>query len=178
MKNQQTNDFLPQGYEQPKGNANYMKLEKGSNEFRILTKPIIGWLDWKDKKPLRFRMDNKPSAPVDPTKPIKHFWSFIVWNYTTASIQILEITQGTIQGAINSLVNNPKWGAPYNYDISVDRKGDGMDTEYTIMPSPKSPLANGVADAFGKKPCNIEMLFDSQDPFNPTGTVTSMEIAL
>lgn len=174
--NNQNNDFLPEGYEQPKGNTNYLKFEKGENKFRILSKPIIGWLDWENKKPLRFQMDEKPEKPIDPTKAIKHFWAFIVWDYKTMSIKILEITQASIQGAIKDLSNNSDWGAPYGYDIKVNRSGDGMETEYSVMPSPHKVLPNEVSDAFNKKACDLDLLFEGKDPFAPSGKVTPMEI--
>ena len=57
-------EFLPEGYEAPQGTGNYMKLQSGENKFRILSKPIIGWLDWKDNKPHRFRMKERPEKPM------------------------------------------------------------------------------------------------------------------
>lgn len=117
------NAFLPEGYEAPASNANYMKLLDGENKIRILSKPIVGWLDWKDKKPLRFRMNAKPEKPVDPAKPIKHFWAFLVWNYAESHVQVLELTQATIQKAIADLSKDDDWGPPFGYDIKITRKG-------------------------------------------------------
>src|SRR5690606_20654859 len=91
-------EFLPEGYEAPQGTGNYMKLQSGENKFRILSKPIIGWLDWKDNKPYRFRIKERPEKPMG-DKPVRHFWAFIVWNYNAEAVQILEITQATIQKA-------------------------------------------------------------------------------
>lgn len=159
------NDFLPTGYEIPKGNANYMKFEKGENKFRILSKPIIGWLDWDEKKPLRFRMDEKPERSIDPEKKVKHFWAFIVWNYGMNSIQILEVTQSTIQSSIKSLTQDEDWGAPYNYDLKVIKTGDNMETEYKVNPSPKKKLPNEVSDAFEAKPIYLDALYEGADPF-------------
>src|SRR3990167_3551310 len=99
----QTNTWLPSDYEAPKGESNYLKFQKGENRFRILSSPIIGWEDWENKKPLRFTMGAKPDKPIDPACPIKHFWAMIIWNYTLNKIQILEITQKSIQGAIQQL---------------------------------------------------------------------------
>jgi hypothetical protein len=168
-------DFLPQGYETPKGNSSYMKLEKGDNKFRIMSKPLLGWVDWDDKKPVRFKMADKPTAPIDPKKPLKHFWAMIVWDYKAEQVRILELTQNSIQSAIKGLVNDADWGAPYSYDIKVVRTGDGMDTEYQVNPVPHKPMSNEMMNAFIAKPIQLDLLITGEDPFAPKGTPTTLE---
>ena len=168
------NNFLPENYEQPAMGGNFMKFEKGENRFRVLSKPIVGWLDWKDKKPFRFRMNAKPEKPFDPTKPIKHFWAFLVFNTTTQQVQVLEITQISVQTVIGNLSKDEDWGAPFDYDIKVTRKGDGLDTEYSVTPSPKKALTDDIKKAAMEKPCNLEALFDSADPWLVTDKQTEL----
>ena len=158
------NDFLPDNYEAPQGNSNYMKLQDGENKFRILSKPIIGWLDWKDKVPYRFRFKERPEKPLG-DKPIKHFWAFLVWNYSAQTVQILEITQATIQKAIQDLSKDDEWGAPFFYDLKVTRKGKDLATEYSVTPSPKKDLSKEIKQAALEKPAYLEALFDGQDPW-------------
>jgi hypothetical protein len=165
------NDFLPQDYEAPAGSANYMKMKDGENKVRILSKPIIGWLDWKEKKPYRFRMNAKPEKPMG-DKPIKHFWAFLVWNYEAETVQILEITQASIQKAIQDYSKNDEWGAPFFYDIKIIRKGKDLDTEYSIMPSPKKDLADEIKKAALEKPAYLDALFDGADPWVVNGKTT------
>jgi len=105
-------DFLPDGYEAPQGGSSYLKLQQGENKLRILSKPIIGWLDWKDKVPHRFGFKQKPEKPFDPSKPIKHFWAMIVFDYSDSQVKVLEITQQTIQKTIQDLAANEDWGSP------------------------------------------------------------------
>lgn len=170
-----SNGFLPEGYEQPKGSSNYLKLEKGENKFRILSKPIVGWIDWKDNKPMRFRMNEKPAKPVDAKKPIKHFWAFIVWDYKTNQVKILELTQSSIQSAITSLIKDEDWGSPYSYDIKVIRTGDSMETVYQVNPVPHKALANEIVVEYNSKPCNLEALYTGEDPWAATEVVTPLE---
>lgn len=161
-------DFLPEGYEAPKSNANYLRLEDGENKFRIMSKPIIGWLDWKDKKPYRFPMDSKPSAPFDPKQKVKHFWAFIVWDYSSSSIKILEITQATIQGAITNLTKDADWGSPFSYDIKIVKTGSSLETQYSVNPVPHKKLPEEIKQAFKDKPCSLEALYAGEDPFAVT----------
>ncbi len=158
------NDFLPQDYEAPQGASAYMKLQNGDNKFRILSKPIIGWLDWKDKKPFRFTIKNKPDKPLT-DKPIKHFWAFVVFDYSDQQVKILEITQATIQKSIADLSKDEEWGAPFEYDIKVNRKGEDLKTEYSVTPSPKKPISDLIKQAATEKPCYLEALFANADPW-------------
>jgi hypothetical protein len=157
--------FLPQDYEAPRGVSGYMKLEDGENRIRILSAPILGWEDWKDKKPLRYRFDDKPDKPIDSTKPLKHFWAFIVWNYKTQLIQVLEVTQASIRKRIEALCQDDDWGAPYSYDIKIVKSGESIDTEYAVNPTPHKQVDPAILIAFKEKPIFLDALFDNGDPF-------------
>lgn len=158
--------FLPEDYEAPSASGNYMKFAQGENKIRILSQPILGWEDWTaDKKPVRFRYKNKPAQPIDPARPVKHFWAMIVWNYKEERIQILQITQASIRGAIEALSENEDWGAPYFYDIKITKKGEKVETEYNVAPVPHKPTSEAIRKAFHDRPINLEALFDNADPF-------------
>ena len=45
---------------------------------------------------------------------IKHFWAFVVWNYNDNLIQILEITQATIQRGLKIKIDNREGKATEN----------------------------------------------------------------
>lgn len=158
-------DFLPQDYEAPKNGGNYLKFKDGETRFRILSKPVIGWLDWEDKKPLRFRMNEKPAKPVDPKKAIKHFWALVVWDYSENKIKVLEITQSSIQSAIQSLTKDEDWGSPFEYDIKVNRTGQDLETKYTVNPVPHKKMAKEITEALVSTPVNLQALFENEDPF-------------
>lgn len=166
--------FLPEDYKAPAGSKNYMKILDGENRFRILSAPILGWQDWTlDKKPLRFRFNQKPLKSVDEKKPVRHFWAFIVFNYADEMIQILEITQATIRKAIEGLSKDKDWGLPYFYDIKIIRKGEGTDTDYVVTPAPKTLVGPYIVNEFNNKPCWLDALYDGADPFDigwPTKT--------
>lgn len=162
-------NFLPEDYESPKSNSGYMKIQEGDNKIRILTSPIIGWEDWTpDRKPIRFRREAKPDKPLDPKKPLKHFWAFIVWDYATSRISILEITQASVRKAIESLSRDEDWGSPFNYDIKITRSGKGVDTEYEVKPVSLRELDLKIKEEFEKLPICLEELFVGGDPFATT----------
>ena len=163
--------MLPKGYEVPKTVGNYMKFQKGLNKFRVLSDAIVGWEYWNTAgKPVRSPQSfSKVPDDVrhDPKNdnPFKHFWAFVVWNYQDERVQILEITQKTIQQAIKGYNGNPDWGSPKEYDITVTREGDDLGTEYTVMPSPIKPLKKEIAEAVKKVSVDLTALYRGEDPF-------------
>lgn len=158
-------NFLPENYESPKSSSYYMKLQEGENRIRILTAPIIGWEDWNEKKP--FRWTERPAKSFDPKKPVKHFWSFVVWNCIEEQIQVLHVTQATVRNSIEALCKDADWGSPYTYDIKIHKSGEGVDTKYAVNPVPHKTLDPRIAAAFKERPCNLNAIFSNEDPFAP-----------
>lgn len=165
--NQSTgNGFLPENYQPPKGGSgnNYLKFQDGTIRFRVISKPVMGSLAWDNQnKPHRFRLGEQPVGEWR-EKP-KHFWALVVWNYDLERPQILEITQQTVIGAITELNNDSDWGAPWNYDLKVTRKGQKLETEYSVNPSPKKKISQAIRDAVADWEIDLEMLFNGEDPF-------------
>lgn len=165
------NDFFPNSDYQMPISSNYMKFVEGENNFRVLSSTIVGYEYWdKNNKPIRSRepFDETPNIKTDkdgnPTR-VNHFWAFVVWNYEAKKVQILELTQKSVMGVINSLVKNSKWGNPQGYDITVSRSGSGLDTEYSIVPSPHSPLTDQIKIAWEHVKINLNALYSGNDPF-------------
>lgn len=167
-------DFLDENYEAPQLGGNYAKLHDGSNKFRILAKPVLGWVGWDNGKPQRFIFKNKPERTFDQGKPARHFWALIVYNYNEQAVQILEITQQMIQKAIQDLSKSDDWGNPYEYDIIITKTGKEKNTKYTVQPSKPKPLTDEVKKSALDKPINLEALFSGSDPFVVTDKQTEL----
>lgn len=162
-------NFLPENYALPTPDTKYLKLEKGATKIRFISSPVIGWVYWTedpenlDGKRKPHRVKTEDGAPPAFLKP-KHFWAATVYDYSTKSVKILEITQKTILNAILNLCGNKSWGNPKNYDISIVKEGDGLDTEYSVMPEPNMvQLPPDVLEEAAK--INLEKLFSGEDPF-------------
>lgn len=166
------NEFLPKDYNVPVSGGGYMKLKMGENLIRIMSNAITGFEYWSDEtKPIRSKEEFKetPNIKLDkdgnPTK-VKHFWAFVVYNYEAKDIQILEITQSTIQSAITNLVKDEDWGNPKGYDIKIVRSGEGFETEYAVSPKPARELPVEITKKFEEKYINLEALFGGLNPFD------------
>jgi hypothetical protein len=122
----------------------------------------------ENRKPVRARKlwDVIPAdADISEGWRPKHFLAFAVWNYADNAVQILEVTQTTILGQFSDLIAKPDWGDPRGYDITVIRKGQALDTEYTVQASPHKALHPDIQAAFGEKKLKLEALFEGSDPF-------------
>ena len=158
-------EFLPQNYEAPKTTGSYMKLQDGENKIRILSSPILGWEEWIDKSPVRYRFNEKPDNWNDASKPGKHFWAMLIWNYDEEKIQIFHIHQASIRRELEDLSKDSDWRQPFYYDIKITRSGKDLLTKYTVNPTPHKPIASFIEDIYKENPCRLEALFDSDDPF-------------
>ena len=170
------NQFLPDNYERPTSSGNYMKFTDGANKLRILSTPIIGHEYWtKDKKPVRSR-EPFQGVPEDAKldegkfKP-KFFWAMAVWNYAAKAVQVLEITQASIIGPIEELLVNSDWGDPREYDLTINKKGEGLETEYSAQPSPEKPVPEEALTLLKATQIDLEALYRSEDPFKGPATV-------
>ncbi len=95
----------------------------------------------------------------------KHFWALGVWSYRDAKLQVLEITQARIQGPLEDLVMSEDWGDPKEYDITITKTGQKLDTEYRAMPSKSSAVPVDAHRAYRAMKIDLEKLFEGGDPF-------------
>lgn len=166
--------FLPDHYDPPQSSG-YMKLATGKNRFRVLSPAIVGNVFWKTNganlMPVRRRIGEKIEASELETndrgerEAVKHFWAFVVWNYATNAVQILEVTQATVRSAIFALSDSEEWGDPAGYDLVVTRSGEGLNTEYQVQPTPARPVDPGIVRAYQVMGINLDALFVGGDPF-------------
>ena len=160
--------FLPEDYSVP-STSDFMKFQTGENTFRVMSQAVTGWEYWDtDNKPVRLK--EKPSITPSNIKKdkdgndtsIKHFWSFVVWNYNDKAIQSLEITQKTLMDGIKALVDNKQWGNPIKYDLTVNKSGEGLKTAYSVMPNPHSELSPEIIAEFEAKAIDLQKIFETK----------------
>lgn len=168
--------FLPVNYEVPTS-SRYMKFEDGANDFRVLGSAIVGYEYWKtnkdgSRKPVRVRPNvNIPISELEENPQTgelempRHFWAFPVWNYKDQRVQILHITQKSIQRSMLTYIKSPKWGDPKGYDYTVIRLNIGGKTSYDVKVSPPSPVPQDAVEEYDQTYINLEALYEGADPF-------------
>jgi|TARA_R100001530_G_scaffold20174_1_gene16882 hypothetical protein len=159
-------EWLPDNYEIPSEPPKYLRWGQGDNVFRVMTRPIVGYEWWEDKTPNRVKVKaDVPKEVWNNGQAPKHFWAMVVYNPADDCFQVCEITQKTIQEAVKSLASDPDWGDPTGYDIVVTRKGEDLNTEYTIRAKPKKALPDVVKKRYKEFHCDLDALYKGDDPF-------------
>jgi hypothetical protein len=174
------NDFLPKGYAIPESEQRFMELAEGINTFRILSRAIVGYEWWEDtgdggRVPRRVRtLEEVPTEVLNTSQSrdkAKHFWAFVVYNYQTKTVQVLELKQQTIIRALDAFLKNPKWGNPQGYDLTIEKVKTGSkdwDVEYSVIPEPPSPVDAGIAEFAKSIPVRLDAMYAGEDPFAVT----------
>lgn len=156
----------------------YMKLEEGENSFRVVSKPVQGYVDWKDKKPYRYRVGSQPKESFNPEMPMKGFLAFYVWDYAKEDLFILEITQKGIINSIASWLATATHSDITSFDIKVMKSGTGNLTKYMAVKTSPKKMASHIEEAAKDTPVNLEALFEGLDPwrdFYNQGTFVDMD---
>lgn len=163
-----TNSFFNDNNYKMPSTDNYMKFKEGENTFRVLSSAIVGYEYFNtENKPVRSKLPFDETPGIKADGEVKHFWAFCVWNYSDERVQILQLTQKGIMTFMQNLIQNKRWGLPTEYDITVNRTGSGMNTEYTYMANPHSVLEDKVAEAWGKANIDLNELYTGGDLFKP-----------
>ena len=155
------------------GGGKYMKLQQGSNLFRILgsfedgtnIQGMLGWAEDEEgnRKPFRWEVDQE--APRKFKENPRQFYALLVWNYADEAIQIYEMTQAKLRQDLLTLAKDEDWGDPRKYDLKIVRNGEGLETSYAMTPSPHKKLAAEIIEAFKDTKVDMSALYRGEDPF-------------
>lgn len=151
---------------------NPTKLEQGKElRVRFVRPGITGFSGWTvDKKPLRFEFHPEvlPAnlAPDLSGKiQLKRFIAGLVYDYASEDFKILEISQRTLMEQLYKYAKDSDYGDPLGYDIKLTREGEKKDTKYTLVAAPPKALEKAIAEKAAEVVCNLNALFEGQDPF-------------
>jgi hypothetical protein len=168
-----TNQYVPEGNDQLRTEKPYInlgKLPEGEHKFRIVQRPIGGWLEWDNKKPKRSIPSKKPLGRLDEntgeiTYP-KRFWAMHVWDYQGKRLAVMEVTQASILKSLESLAFNEEWGDLSAFDIKIKKEGSGKDSKYGVIPIPPKEMSQEVRAIVESTPIRLEALYEGKDPWS------------
>jgi hypothetical protein len=150
--------------------VNPSKIE-GEKRFRFFGQGITGFSGWTtDKKLLRWEL--KPTelpSNLAPDKSgrvgVKRFIASVVYDYEAEEFKIIEITQRRLMEQLFKYIKDEDYGDPTLYDVKINKTGQGIDTDYSLIASPPRVPAKEVLAAYKDVYCNLRALFDSDDPW-------------
>lgn len=101
----------------PKGGGDlYLKLKDGDSvKLRIASEPAIFTNEFDGKITERF--------------------AWVVFNRNEKKAQVYAAGK-SVYGQLAELVD--EWGEPTSFDVTIKRSGEGLETKYNVVPSPKS----------------------------------------
>lgn len=133
------------------GSGDYLKLQKGENKVRIVSAPIAVWTAFNrnakegEAKVTKFLTEDGAMAHNKVSdKESQARKRYAMWVLDRATDEILLAEFGSsIMKAVKNLACDSEYGfdtLPVPYDIKITRTGDGLDTEYSVLPSPAREL--------------------------------------
>lgn len=153
--------------------SGFFKAEQGQTEILVVGPVVTGYQYWKEgeggversrdvfEEPLpevrkREVTDKKTGVKSMVDEKQQFYWALPVYNFKTKGFEIWQITQKGIRDELLKLQNNTNWGDPTGkYTITIDKSGEGLKTEYSVMANPvntdkrKAELAAIVANFGG-----------------------------
>lgn len=127
----------------PSNGGDILKMESGkAYRVRIVGEPYVYQSEFEGNPSTRYAM--------------------AVWNQDEQTAQILLLPGGAFRQILEYAQNEEDWGDPEQYDFVIKKTGSGLETRYTIQPSPKkTPLLDAekaavtaidLADVLAKLP--------------------------
>jgi len=159
--------FLTNNYDRAAAGSQYLKFAPNDKAtIRIISKPVEGIEVWKDKKPIRWKyagqMPKEAYTAEDKPKP---FAAFGVYHYEAKEYKIYQCSTRSILQELANL--NEVEGDPLSYDITITRKGAGLDTKYYVKANKPTELTEEVLQSTQEFNANVDIaaLFTGGNPF-------------
>lgn len=155
------------------GNGRYINPARieGEKRLRFFGSGITGHSAWTTEgKPIRW--EQKPAELPSNIAPdmsgrlgTKRFLAGLVYDYEAQDFKILEINQKTLMDQLFKFMKDTDYGDPTGYDIKISKTGEGIKSEYTLVAAPPKPVTKEIATAYESVNCNLNALFDGDDPW-------------
>ena len=165
---------LPQDTTGGIGGGDSFKPAIGQNKILIVGDAVIGYEYWTaEDKPVRSKakfdepldnpkvrqVKNKQGEMESKTDGQKFFWAMPVYDFKDEAFKLWQVTQKGLRDNLASLQENADWGNPVgNYTINIDRKGEGLLTEYTVMANPvkDKKALDAIMAKYAENPMDVE----------------------
>jgi len=148
------------------GQGGFWRPEPGENKIRVLTAYEAYGSHWvnegkKGRSYICIGKDNGCKYCKEGSKPTAKFLYWIL-DRKDGEIKLAETGYSVVK-QLGELAMSDDWkfiGAP-DYDVNIKKTGEGLETKYTVMPSPKrSKLTKEEQDIFDKTATPIEDIIE------------------
>jgi hypothetical protein len=73
-------------------------------------------------------------------------------------------------------LHREEWGDPRDYSITINRKGESLETECSVVPSPAKAGPADIIEQFKERAINLEALFSGGNPFEEAGPTSNGDV--
>lgn len=160
------------------GGSAYFSPETGNNKILIVGPVITGYQYWTNRGEVvrspevfeetpdirvRVETDKETGEKIEKEEKQQFFWALPVYNFATEGIAVWQVTQKGVRDQLAALQANDDWGDPTgNYTITINKKGEGLETKYVVTPNPSEKDAETIAAAnamYASSPLDLESMF-------------------
>jgi len=145
-----------------KKTSDYYKFEEGKNVLRIVSGFAWGYkYNYKNsaegaEKGYPFYRTNAPEVDAIRSK-LQLTAAMVVFDYKDNTLKPLTIHQKAILDSIREYNDNPKYGVPTGYDITITKTGSGKGSKYpNTIADPVEPQSEIIKEALKKVVINLE----------------------
>lgn len=123
-------------------NTPFLKLEAGDNKIRLCSKPVeLPFYQASRKGEKYATVQLNTQAEIDQAivegKKIKYKYAYLAINRRDGKLYVWESSVQAFRSIV-SFARNPEYGDPTQYDITVNRSGEGINTQYSVIPARNS----------------------------------------
>lgn len=165
-----------QNYSEPTQVGNYLKLTEGVHLIRILTpkEEVVSYFtefvetpDGKRQKICYPDLGNGQMPLSSTGEPTKLVWSFVIYNKDLKKVQVAEFSQKAIRSFLYSIASGKIKNDWSKFDIQITRKGQGLDTEYTLLAGDTEELTHEEREicVASYSQINLQAMEVGEDPF-------------
>jgi hypothetical protein len=168
-----TNPFSTD-YKSPLQSSKYFKMQdEGAYLLRIITpkEQVVSYFSefidtYEGKKKVNAPDKGDGVIPIGESEQgFKLRWAVSVLNQETKQVQVWEITQVSIRDFLFAIAKGKIKNDWTKFDIQVTKKGQKMETTYTLIAGDTSPLSKEDQAIIAETPVNLEALVEGKDPF-------------
>src|SRR5687767_14412833 len=151
-------------YQVPKGESAFLTLEPGDNRIRIASEPaeVVLHEITKDGKWATQECEGEACELCAKGKPKKFKYAYRVINRKDGKVYIYEAPAGVFR-SIQDYALNEEYGDPTEYDITITKRGEKLNTTYQIIASPKkSVISDEEAEMLETSDVTIEKAYEKK----------------
>lgn len=95
----------------------------------------------------------------------KLYWSVVVFNYDTNTVQIWDMYQKVFKDSLFAIASSRTKNDWTKFDIEIIKKGEKTESKYTLLTGENQELSDEIKKIITETPVNLKAMETGEDPF-------------